>query len=125
MAVLFNVSGLYDHKDKGCNGAFIREDGMTYFAEMVGTGWSGSLDLPDRFRTQRDVRSTGGALNVRMDGNHYSANRIRGSYRQEWCKARGEWTLEDLVNLGHISPADYNDIVTFYGQAVEDEAVAA
>jgi hypothetical protein len=123
MRVLFNCVGLYADKVTDLFGAFVRNDaGQVYFATMVGEGWSGSVDMPDTFRSQRDVNSTAHANNIRVTGSSVSHARISGTYRQGWCAKRGEWTLQDLVSLGKLSAKDARAAVAFYGM---DVAIAA
>jgi hypothetical protein len=123
MKVLFNVVGIYSGKATDLFGAFVRNDaGQVYFSTMTGDGWSGSVDLPDTFRSQRDVHSTAIANNIRVTGSSVSHARISGTYRQEWCAKRGEWTLQDLVSLGKLSAKDARAAVAFYGV---DVAIAA
>jgi len=114
MRVIVNASGRTAGRFQ--HGAFIQNDaGASYWATMVGRGWSAELPMPAAFRTQRDINSTATAYSIAVIGGSSSAARLDGTYRQDWAAERGEMNFRELMAKGKVSAKDAASIVAFYG----------
>jgi hypothetical protein len=114
MTVIRNAVGFYANGSPRSVGAFVEtEDGMywaakRYIREGGSFVWSGSLPLPDTFRSQTDVNGTAAA----MKAGHGVAGTamVRDQYAVAWRAERGHWAITDILTDEQVQK-----VYTYYG----------